>query len=139
MIFVFAFYYNPSILNFVPPFVKEEKPIFLFSPIQRPAHPRFWKPDIQANRYAMRLKVGEAAVISCDTAEQILKLRQHAYDQYVIREPQNQVKLLKIVASNFIWDGENVEMSHRKPFDMTVDSKMRKWLPGRDSNPRPSG
>jgi seryl-tRNA(Sec) selenium transferase len=82
-----------------------------------------------ADIHAQRREVEEATAVSYDTAEQILKLCQNAYNQYVKQEPHDQAKLLKIVASNFVWDGEVIETKYHKPFDMLAETQKEELAP----------
>jgi hypothetical protein len=62
---------------------------------------------------------------------QTLELSKHLHTQYVRANHEEKAKILKLVASNFLWDGQNLSASYRKPFVWLADSHDRpNWLPG---------
>ncbi len=70
----------------------------------------------------------------------ILELANKAYSLYQKQNPHQKARLLKIVQSNSTWDGLSVRPVYKKPFDLIAKGlENENWLPGRDSNPRPSG
>ena len=91
----------------------------------------------------------------CDDGVQLLELAQSAVFLYEKQSMDEKRRLLNFVCSNSIWKDGRLIPNYRKPFDLLVDgnetyraSIVEKgaknvsfdiWLPGRDSNPRPSG
>src|SRR5919197_698344 len=67
------------------------------------------------------------------------KLRK-AYSLYLRQPAHEKARLLKIVQSNCTWDGVSPRPEYRKPFDILAEGlSSANWLPGPDSNQRPSG
>jgi hypothetical protein len=85
----------------------------------------------------------------------LLELAQNAYSFFIQQDVSAKRRLLNFVISNSVWDGENLIPIFKQPFNMVassmieVESKItsaiteneafEKWLPGPDSNQRPSG
>jgi site-specific DNA recombinase len=86
---------------------------------------------------------------------QILELAQNAQKLFERQPPRQKRRLLNFVLSNCTWDDGEVIASFRQPFDllaetteaaasreagdMTNSTKTEIWLPGPDSNQRPTG
>jgi site-specific DNA recombinase len=70
----------------------------------------------------------------------LLELANKAYFLYLRQPAHEKARLLKIVQSNCLWDGVSACPKYRKPFDILAEGlSTSKWLPGPDSNQRPSG
>ena len=70
----------------------------------------------------------------------ILELANKAYSLYCDQPATEKARLLKIVQSNCAWDGVTARPAYKKPFDILVKGRQTKdWLPGQDSNLRPTG
>jgi site-specific DNA recombinase len=90
-----------------------------------------------------------------DEGVQILELARNAQRLFERQEPREKRRLLKFVISNCTWEDGEVNATFRQPFDLlakttviaarsnvgdnTNFSKTEIWLPGPDSNQRPSG
>jgi site-specific DNA recombinase len=72
------------------------------------------------------------------TASRILELANKAHSLYLMQNPTEQGKLLKMVLSNCAMDGASLYPTYRKPFDMIFQRvKTEEWRARRDSNSRP--
>jgi site-specific DNA recombinase len=85
----------------------------------------------------------------------LLELAQSACSLFIKQNSAEKRKLLNFVVSNSVWDGEKIAVEFKQPFDIIAKSKVmieneisesqpnlayfEKWLPGPDSNQRPSG
>jgi site-specific DNA recombinase len=70
----------------------------------------------------------------------LLELANKAYSLYLRQPAHEKARLLKIVQSNCVWDGVIACPEYRKPFDILAEGlSSANWLPGPDSNQRPSG
>jgi site-specific DNA recombinase len=90
-----------------------------------------------------------------DEGVQILELARNAQKLFERQEPRQKRRLLNFVLSNCTWEDGEVVASFRQPFDLlaettamatcreagnpTNSAKSEIWLPGPDSNQRPSG
>lgn len=71
-----------------------------------------------------------------ETGVQILELSNKAYDLFKVRKPHEKRDLLNKVLSNCKLDGEEVDFTYRKPFDIIAEGFNRSnWRPQGDSNP----
>ena len=86
---------------------------------------------------------------------QLLELAQNAQRLFEKQEPREKRRLLNFVVSNSTWRGGELAVTFRQPFDLLAETALahaRKkaaggvangfsqiWLPGPDSNQRPSG
>ena len=70
----------------------------------------------------------------------LLELADKAYSLYLKQPAHEKARLLKIVQSNCLWDVVSACHKYRKPFDILAEGlSSASWLPGPDSNQRPSG
>jgi site-specific DNA recombinase len=70
----------------------------------------------------------------------LLELANKAYFLYLRQPAHEKARLLKIVQSNCLWNGVSPCPEYRKPFDILAEGlSSTNWLPGPDSNQRPSG
>ena len=70
----------------------------------------------------------------------VLELANQSYSRYLRQTAHEKARLLNIVQSNCLWDGVNPCPKYRKPFDILAEGlSSANWLPGPDSNQRPSG
>jgi site-specific DNA recombinase len=90
-----------------------------------------------------------------DEGIRLLELAQRAAILYEKQEMAEKRRLLNFVCSNSIWKDGKLIPNYRKPFDLLAVTNLEYqkqkaislsendlfdfWLPGRDSNPRPSG
>ena len=90
-----------------------------------------------------------------DDGLQILELARNAQRLFERQEPRQKRRLLDFVLSNCTWEDGEVVATFRQPFDLLAEttaiaarsnignaaiiSKSEIWLPGPDSNQRPSG
>ena len=86
---------------------------------------------------------------------QLLELARNAQRLFAKQEPREKRRLLNFVLSNCTWENGDVVATFRQPFDMLAETtntaacheanetaksaKSEIWLPGPDSNQRPSG
>ena len=70
----------------------------------------------------------------------VIELANKAYFLCLRQPAHEKARLLIIVQSNCVWDGVSTCPEYRKPFDILAEGlSSAKWLPGPDSNQRPSG
>jgi site-specific DNA recombinase len=70
----------------------------------------------------------------------LLELANKAYSLYLRQSTHEKAPLLKSVQSNCLGDGVSPCPEDRKPFDILAEGlSSANWLPGPDSNQRPSG
>jgi site-specific DNA recombinase len=85
----------------------------------------------------------------------LLELAQNAQRVFEKQEPREKRRLLNFVVSNSNWKGKKLEVTLRQPFDILAETTARAeeaivvegpispkseiWLPGPDSNQRPTG
>ncbi|MBN8827132.1 MAG: recombinase family protein [Sphingobacteriia bacterium] len=70
----------------------------------------------------------------------IFALASKAHNLFKSSELEEKRRIINILFPNLQMDSEKLVFTLRKPFDMFINAKDRQeWLPGRDSNPRPSG
>ena len=97
----------------------------------------------------------EAGKCYMDEGVQILELARNAQKLFERQEPRQKRRLLDFVLSNCIWEDGEVVANFRQPFDLLAETtaiaarheagnmvnpaKGEIWLPGPDSNQRPSG
>jgi site-specific DNA recombinase len=90
-----------------------------------------------------------------DEGVQILELARNAQRLFERQEPRQKRRLLNFVLSNCTWEDGEVIATFRQPFDLLAESsvvavqavrdgrrnltKSEIWLPGPDSNQRPTG
>ena len=90
-----------------------------------------------------------------DEGVQILELAQNAQKLFERQEPREKRRLLNFVLSNCTWEDGEVVAAFRQPFDLLAETtaiaaqqvrdqqrnltKNEIWLPGPDSNQRPTG
>ena len=90
-----------------------------------------------------------------DEGVRLLELAQGAHRNFVRREPREKRRLLNFVLSNSVWKSGELTSSFRQPFDLLAETtaiaakhaaagdalstQRTVWLPGPDSNQRPSG
>jgi hypothetical protein len=90
-----------------------------------------------------------------DEGVQILELARNAQRLFERQEPRQKRRLLNFVLSNCTWEDGEVVATFRQPFDLLVETavsashaaadeaaktaKSEIWLPGPDSNQRPTG
>jgi site-specific DNA recombinase len=90
-----------------------------------------------------------------DEGVQVLELAQNAQKLFERQPPRQKRRLLNFVLSNCIWDDGEVTATFRQPFDLLAETtaiatrhqaenitnlvKSEVWLPGPDSNQRPTG
>ena len=88
-------------------------------------------------------------------ASQILELARNAQQLFERQEPREKRRLLNFVLSNCTWEDGEVVATFRQPFDLLAETtaiaarsavskipnltKSEIWLPGPDSNQRPTG
>ena len=86
---------------------------------------------------------------------QILELARNAQRLFASQEPRQKRRLLKFMLSNCLWENGEVVAHFRQPFDLLAETaatagraaaaelarstKTEIWLPGPDSNQRPTG
>jgi site-specific DNA recombinase len=86
---------------------------------------------------------------------QLLELARNAHRLFLSQSPHEKRRLLDFVLSNCAWKDGQLSATYRQPFEMlaipaAAHAKQKAagghsnglseiWLPGRDSNPRPSG
>lgn len=85
----------------------------------------------------------------------LIELAQSAHSLFVRQSAGEKRRLLSFVVSNSVWDGSELQIHFKQPFDMIAESiatvemesvaniarngNFDKWLPGPDSNQRPTG
>ncbi len=90
-----------------------------------------------------------------DEGIKILELSQRAHELFQKQKPREKRRLLNFLLSNCTWKNGKLEVIYRQPFDMIVEMRRQlekkkaahlpksdlfeNWLPGQDSNLRPSG
>ena len=90
-----------------------------------------------------------------DEGVQILELARNAQRLFERQEPRQKRRLLNFVLSNCTWEDGKVVATFREPFDLLAETtaiaarsavsktpnltKSEIWLPGPDSNQRPTG
>jgi hypothetical protein len=90
-----------------------------------------------------------------DEGVQLLELAQNAQRLFEKQEPREKRRLLNFVVSNCTWRGGELAFTFRQPFDLVAETALvhvqkkavgdvangfsQIWLPGPDSNQRPSG
>jgi site-specific DNA recombinase len=90
-----------------------------------------------------------------DEGVQILELARNAQRLFAKQEPREKRRLLNFVLSNCSWENGAVRATFRQPFDLLAKTtamaarheadnfagaaKRENWLPGPDSNQRPTG
>jgi site-specific DNA recombinase len=90
-----------------------------------------------------------------DEGMQLLELAQNAQRLFEKQEPREKRRLLNFMVSNCTWKGGELAVAFRQPFDLlaktalahatkkaagdVADGFSQIWLPGPDSNQRPSG
>ena len=90
-----------------------------------------------------------------DEGVQLLELAQNAQRLFEKQEPREKRRLLNFMVSNCTWKGGELVITFRQPFDIlaetaiahaekkaaddVADGFLQIWLPGPDSNQRPSG
>lgn len=75
-----------------------------------------------------------------NTASALFEVASRAYDLFESSEIEQKRQLINFVVPNFAVRGKNLEYSIRKPFDQMAHlGKSEEWLPGPDSNQRPTG
>ena len=90
-----------------------------------------------------------------DEGAQILELARNAQRLFAWQEPRQKRRLLNFVLSNCTWEDGKVVATFREPFDLLAETtaiaarsavskipnltKSEIWLPGPDSNQRPTG
>jgi site-specific DNA recombinase len=86
---------------------------------------------------------------------QLLELAQNAQCLFEKQEPREKRRLLNCMVSNCTWRGGELAITFRQPFDLLAETALAHakgktagdvadgfsqiWLPGPDSNQRPSG
>jgi len=86
---------------------------------------------------------------------QLLELAQNAQRLFQKQEPREKRRLLNFLVSNCTWKGGELAVTFRQPFDLLAQTALAYakkkaagdvtdglppiWLPGPDSNQRPSG
>ena len=74
------------------------------------------------------------------TSEYILQLANRAYDLFMGSEMEERRQLLKLILQNLKLEGKKLDFELVKPFDEVFACSSRtSWLPGQDSNLKPSG
>ena len=90
-----------------------------------------------------------------DEGVQILELARNAQRLFERQQPRQKRRLLNFVLSNCTWEDGEVVATFRQPFDLLIETtgvaqqvvgdgrrnltKSEVWLPGTDSNHRPTG
>jgi site-specific DNA recombinase len=90
-----------------------------------------------------------------DEGVRLLELAQSAQRLFAKQEPSEQRRMLNFVLSNSTWKNDELSVTFRQPFDLIAEtttlesnggtdrggnpSTCPKWLPGPDSNQRPTG
>ena len=85
----------------------------------------------------------------------LLELAQNAHSLFVKQSAQEKRRLLDYLISNSVWDGAELTTAFKQPFDIIAKATMieftasaseglkipifENWLPGPDSNQRPTG
>ena len=103
--------------------------------------------QIQKHQQANHIYINEGV--------KLLELAYNAYSLFIRQNAEEKRKLLNFVISNSIWNGKKLEVKFKQPFDIIAESNFsveedvmldmseiaifEKWLPGPDSNQRPSG
>jgi site-specific DNA recombinase len=110
----------------------------------------------EQNRCLREIERHESAEQSyMDEGVQILELARNAQRLFERQEPRQKRRLLNFVLSNCAWEDGEVVATFRQPFDLFAETtavaarretensanspKSEIWLPGPDSNQRPSG
>ena len=89
-----------------------------------------------------------------DEGVKLLELARRAHILFKKQEPREQRRLLDFVVSNCTWKNGELHATYRQPFDLlaaatradrelvaargTSEGRFENWLPGQDSNLRPS-
>ena len=89
-----------------------------------------------------------------DEGVKLLELAKRAHILFKKQEPREKRRLLDFVVSNCTWKNGELEATYRQPFDLlasaartdrefvaanaTLEGRFENWLPGQDSNLRPS-
>ena len=74
------------------------------------------------------------------TSEYLLELASRAYDLFMSSEAEEERQLLQLILRNLKLEGKKVEFELTEPFDKVFACSSRQsWLPGQDSNLKPSG
>ncbi|MCH9031166.1 MAG: recombinase family protein [candidate division Zixibacteria bacterium] len=60
-----------------------------------------------------------------EKGQKILELCKRLYDLYLVITPEMKAQLLRVVASNFVFDGVTVTATYNKPFDVIVNLPSR--------------
>jgi len=60
-----------------------------------------------------------------EKGKQILELCKRLYDLYLAITPEMKAQLLRILASNLVFDGVTVRATYNKPFDILLDLRDR--------------
>ena len=73
-----------------------------------------------------------------DESLSLLELVNKGSELYQLANRDEKREMLKLVFSNFIWDGNSLDLNLLSPFDLLFECKQSKvWLRRRDSNSRP--
>ncbi len=96
-----------------------------------------------------------ANYVYIDEGIKLLELAQSAHNLFIRQTPAEKRRLLDYIISNSVWDGKSLAVEFKQPFDIIAksakiiklentqktakNSNFDKWLPGPDSNQRPTG
>ena len=79
-----------------------------------------WQEELAAVRADIRDLEG-ATFDSFKKADALIKLCRKAPRLYELQTPEEQARLIKLITSNFSWDGVNLTPTYRKPFDLLAE------------------
>ncbi len=75
-----------------------------------------------------------------DESLSLLELVNKGSELYQLANRDEKREMLKLVFSNFTWDGNSLDFNLLEPFNLMFECKQSKvWLRGKDSNLRPNG
>ena len=79
-----------------------------------------WQEDLATVRAEIKDLEG-ATFDSFKKADALLELCRRAPKLYELQTPEEQARLMKLVTSNFSWDGVTLTPKYKKPFDMLAE------------------